>query len=107
VPNRQCCVYILFSRPRGALYVGNSWQLARRMLQHKGFWLSGSAYCARFEIDKLGYFEIVADKDAALARERQLKRWARDWKIDLIEKTNPEWRDLTPRLIELLPPELL
>ncbi len=85
-------VYILASQRNGTLYVGMTRDLARRMHQHRTQTFQG--FTARHGVTKLVYFELVEDRDNAKQRERRLKRWRRDWKLDLIESQNPDWRDL-------------
>lgn len=85
-------VYIFASRPRGVLYVGMTSELADRSWQHRERVLDG--FTKRYWVNRLVYFERHHEADAAARRERALKRWRRDWKIELIEKHNPTWRDL-------------
>ena len=85
-------VYILASSPRGTLYVGMSSDLAGRAWEYRERVQAG--FTKRYWIDRLVYFETYDDADIAAKRERTLKRWRRHWKIELIEKSNPTWRDL-------------
>jgi putative endonuclease len=89
-------VYILASRRNGTLYIGVTNDLVRRMSEHKGKFVPG--FTRRYGVDKLVYFEAYASILEARARERALKRWTRNWKLALIEKVNPQWRDLTDEL---------
>ena len=89
-------VYILASRRNGTLYVGVTNDLVRRMSEHKGKFVPG--FTRKYGVDKLMYFEEYASSLEARAREHALKRWNRAWKIALIEKSNPQWRDLTNEL---------
>jgi len=89
-------VYILASQRNGTLYVGVTNNLTDRMTAHKGKLVPG--FTRKYGVDKLMYFEEYASILEARARERSLKRWRRAWKIALIEKTNPQWRDLTDEL---------
>jgi putative endonuclease len=89
-------VYILASRRNGTLYVGVTSDLVRRMTEHKGKFVPG--FTRRYAVDKLVYFEEYASILEARAREHTLKRWNRVWKLALIEKANPRWRDLTDEL---------
>ena len=82
-------VYILASRRNGTLYIGVTNDLVRRLTEHKGKLVPG--FTRKYSVDKLVYFEEYASILEARARERTLKRWARAWKIELIEKTNPRW----------------
>jgi putative endonuclease len=89
-------VYILASRRNGTLYVGVTNDLVRRMSEHKGKLVPG--FTRKYGVDKLVYFEEYASILEARARERVLKRWDRAWKLALIEKMNPQWRDLSYEL---------
>jgi putative endonuclease len=89
-------VYILASRRNGTLYIGVTNDLVRRMGEHKGKLVPG--FTRRYSVDKLVYFEEYASILEARARERTLKRWQRAWKLELIEKMNPQWRDLSDEL---------
>jgi putative endonuclease len=94
--SRQPSVYILASRPHGALYVGVTSNLARRVWQHRTGAFAG--HTAQYRIHKLVYYETHPTMMTAIRREKQLKRWNRPWKIELIEQQNPEWRDLWPNV---------
>ena len=89
-------VYILASKRNGTLYVGVTNNLARRLSEHKAKLVPG--FTRKYEVDQLVYFEAFASILEARAREHSLKRWRRVWKIALIEKLNPDWRDLTDEL---------
>jgi len=85
-------VYIMASKQNGTLYVGVTNNLAERVTQHKEG--RGSAFVKKYNVTMLVWFEewpLVSD---AIQREASLKRWPRKWKLELIEKVNPEWRDL-------------
>lgn len=90
--NSKPCVYILASRRSGTLYVGSSLDLRKRIAKHRNESLQG--FTKRYHIHVLVYYEYHATGADALKREMKLKRWKRSWKIDLIEKINPEWKDL-------------
>jgi putative endonuclease len=92
----QFFVYILASKPNGTLYVGVTNNLARRLLEHKAKLVPG--FTRKYEVDQLVYFEAFETILEARARENALKRWRRAWKVALIEKLNPHWRDLTSQL---------
>jgi putative endonuclease len=85
-------VYIMASKKNGVLYVGMTSDIKRRVYEHKNGLADG--FTKKYFAHKLVYFESTADPNAAIAREKQLKRWRRQWKIDLIERENPEWRDI-------------
>jgi putative endonuclease len=93
---RQFYVYILASRKHGTLYIGITNDLIRRVYKHKLKLVRG--FSARYGISKLVYFEVFDDPTSAIAREKQLKKWRRDWKIELIESQNPGWVDLSATL---------
>jgi putative endonuclease len=87
-------VYLLASRKHGTLYLGVTNDLVRRLFEHRSKAVKG--FTTRYGVDKLVWFEICDDAMTAIAREKELKKWRRDWKIRLIEETNPEWVDLYP-----------
>jgi putative endonuclease len=84
--------YIMTNRPRGTLYVGVTADLAARIWQHKNG--EGSSFCRRYNLTLLVHAEQHDTIEDAIAREKALKAWNRDWKIRLIETANPLWRDL-------------
>ncbi|MCX2721677.1 GIY-YIG nuclease family protein [Roseibium salinum] len=85
-------VYILASRQRGTLYTGVTNDLARRIHEHREKTASG--FTRRYDVTRLVYYESFEAPDLAIAREKRLKRWRREWKIQAIEEFNPDWRDL-------------
>ena len=85
-------VYILASRRNGTLYVGATDDLVRRVFEHKNSLVDG--FTKRYNVNRLVYYEQSDSKEGALIREKQIKEWHRKWKLELIEKTNPEWKDL-------------
>lgn len=85
-------VYILASKRNGTLYVGVTSNLPQRMYQHKNGLFKG--FSKKYNVKRLVYFEQHRDGVGALTREKQLKKWKRLWKINLIEKNNPDWNDL-------------
>ncbi len=89
--------YILSDKPRGTLYIGVTSDLIRRIWQHKESFVDG--FSAKYGLKKLVWFEVHEDISEAIKREKQLKKWNRVWKIELVEKTNSEWRDLYPELL--------
>lgn len=89
---KQPCVYILASARNGTLYVGVTSDLVKRIWEHKNDAVDG--FTKKYGIHALVYFEQCADMMTAIAREKQLKKWNRMWKIELIESVNQEWRDL-------------
>jgi putative endonuclease len=93
----QYYVYILASNKNGTLYIGVTSNLVKRIYEHKNELAEG--FTKQYSVHNLVYFEITESVESAIAREKQLKKWNRAWKIRLIEKTNPEWRDLYMELI--------
>jgi putative endonuclease len=89
---RQFYLYILASRPGGALYVGVTNDLVRRLYEHKHKLIKG--FTAQYGIDKLVYFEVYDSVYATIQREKNIKHWPRVWKTRLIAQSNPTWRDL-------------
>ena len=89
---RNPCVYILTSQPRGTLYIGVTSDLVARLWQHREGALPG--FTKRHSVKWLVWFEMHGDMITAITREKQLKNWHRQWKINLIEQTNPHWEDL-------------
>ena len=85
-------VYITASKPYGVLYVGMTSDLAGRTWEHRERVMDG--FTKRYWVGRLVYFKAHHDAAFAADRERAMKRWRRDWKIQLIEKNNPTWRDL-------------
>ncbi|MAQ74860.1 MAG: endonuclease [Aquimarina sp.] len=86
-------VYIITNKPEGVLYIGVTKDLKRRVYQHKNK-VHPNTFSARYNLDKLIYFEEFEDRQKAHQRERRMKKWNRDWKIKLIEEKNPNWEDL-------------
>ena len=86
-------VYIMTNKPRGVLYIGVTSDLAVRMHQHRSG--EGSAFCRKYGLDRLVLVEEYDDIHDAIAREKAMKAWKRDWKIDLVESANPGWADLS------------
>ena len=93
----QYYVYILASNENGTLYIGVTSNLVKRIYEHKNEFVEG--FTKQYSVHNLVYFEITESVESAIAREKQLKQWNRAWKIRLIEKTNPGWRDLYMELI--------
>ena len=85
-------VYIMASKPFGTLYVGMTSELAHRVYQHREGLVEG--FTKRHNVKMLVFCEEHATAAAAIQREKNIKRWPRSWKVDLIRKMNPEWRDL-------------
>ena len=93
---RYYWVYILASKIGGTLYIGVTNNLARRGYEHRSGELSG--FSKQYGVHRLVYYEPHNDIEAAIRREKRLKKWNRAWKIRLIEKANPNWDDLYPQI---------
>lgn len=89
---RNPCVYVLASGHYGTLYIGVTSNLLQRLVQHREGLLPG--FTARYKVHRLVHFEMFGDMERAILREKQLKNWHRQWKINLINAENPEWVDL-------------
>ncbi|HEU0150461.1 MAG TPA: GIY-YIG nuclease family protein [Bradyrhizobium sp.] len=87
-------VYLLASKKHGTLYLGVTNDIVRRVYEHRT--KAVPSFTSRYDIGKLVWFEIYDDASTAIAREKELKKWRRDWKISLIEEQNPNWDDLYP-----------
>ena len=87
-------VYLLANGKHGTLYLGVTNDLVRRVHEHRS--KAAPGFSERYGIDRLVWFEIYDDAITAITREKQLKKWRRDWKIRLIEDQNPDWVDLYP-----------
>ena len=94
---RDYYVYMLASRKHGTLYIGVTRDLVRRVYQHKSKIVRG--FTARYDVARLVWFEIYDDPLTAIAREKELKKWRREWKIRLIEEQNPDWDDLYATIV--------
>ena len=91
-------VYIMTNKINTVLYVGVTDNLIRRVYEHKNKIIKG--FTEKYNINKLVYFEITKNVNSAIAREKVLKRWKRDWKVALIEENNKEWNDLYNSVIK-------
>jgi putative endonuclease len=94
---KQPAIYILASQPKGTLYIGVTSNLVKRCWEHKEGLVDG--FTKDYAVYRLVYFELFSEMVPAITREKQIKKWNRAWKIELIEKQNPEWRDLWPSLL--------
>ena len=93
----QAYVYILSSQKNGTLYIGVTSDLIKRIYQHRNNLSEG--FTKKYKVHRLVYFETTPSIYGAIQREKQLKQWRRQWKIELIEKKNPEWVDLYGALL--------
>ncbi|MFA7658617.1 MAG: GIY-YIG nuclease family protein [Candidatus Gastranaerophilaceae bacterium] len=89
----QSFIYILTNKYNNVFYVGVTSNLIKRIFEHKNKFLDG--FTKKYEINKLVYYEIFEDITHAITREKQLKKWKREWKVSLIEKINPKFNDLS------------
>ena len=89
-------VYIMASKRNGTLYIGVTNDLVRRVYEHKNKLVKG--FTAKYNVNQLVYFESTPEIESAILREKQLKKWKRKWKLELIEKMNPGWKDLYEEL---------
>ena len=90
-------VYILANKPRGTLYVGVTNNLVRRVFEHKNKLIEG--FTERYDLNLLVWYESSESIESAIAHEKKLKRWRREWKIEMIKKQNAEWVDLYSQII--------
>jgi putative endonuclease len=94
-------VYILANKQNGPLYIGVTSDIIKRSWEHKNKLIEG--FTEKHDINKLVYYEHFKDAEYAIQREKRLKKYNRKWKIDLIEKANPDWKDLYEDLITGFP----
>jgi putative endonuclease len=90
--SKQPAVYILASKRNGTLYVGVTSDLKKRVWEHKNDLVEG--FTKRYGVHQLVYYELHGEIMSAIRREKQIKKWNRSWKVELIERQNPDWRDL-------------
>jgi len=95
--SKQPAVYILASKRNGTLYIGVTSNLQKRAWEHKNDLVEG--FTKRYGVHRLVYYELHNDMAAAITREKQMKKWNRAWKLQLIERQNPDWRDLWEGII--------
>jgi putative endonuclease len=95
--NRQPAVYVLASKKNGTLYLGVTSDLVKRIWEHKSNLVEG--FTKRYGIHQLVWYELHETMDSAIEREKRLKEWKRQWKVRLIENTNPNWEDLYHTII--------
>jgi putative endonuclease len=95
--HKQPAVYILASKRNGTLYIGVTSNLQKRAWEHKND-LVGS-FTKKYRVHRLVYYELYPEMISAIRREKQMKKWNRDWKLELIEKQNSDWRDLWEEIL--------
>ncbi len=98
---KRSYVYILASKKRGTLYISVTSNLVKRVYEHKNNFVDG--FTKRYNVHSLVHYEIFDDIYDAISREKLLKTWLRKWKIELIEKENPEWQDLYSEIVQQIP----
>lgn len=98
--SRQYYVYILTNYNESTFYIGVTNDLKRRLFEHKHKLVEG--FTSKYSLEKLVYFEITESAESAINREKQLKRWHRDWKINLIKENNPAFEDLSEKWSDLV-----
>jgi putative endonuclease len=91
------CVYILASERNGTLYTGVTSNLPKRIWEHKNNVVEG--FTNKYGVHILVWYEVHEAMDSAILREKRIKKWNREWKIRMIEKVNPHWRDLYPDIL--------
>ncbi len=96
--SKQFYVYILTSKRNGTLYIGVTSNLPRRIQQHKNNQFDG--FSKKYKVKQLVYFEQYGTAESAIIREKQIKKWNRAWKLKLIEKNNPQWKDLYDLILQ-------
>ncbi len=94
---KQPCVYLLASRKNGTLYAGVTSNLVQRIWQHRNDQADG--FTKKHGVHILVWYELHENMESAIAREKAIKQWKRAWKLELIEATNPQWRDLYDEII--------
>jgi len=90
--HKRYFVYILASKRNGTLYTGVTSDLVRRVWEHKQGLTEG--FTKKYGVKKLVFYEVYENPEAAITREKRIKKWNREWKINLIEKNNSDWKDL-------------
>jgi putative endonuclease len=98
IEEKQYYLYILTNRSNRVLYVGITNDLPRRVFEHKNKLLEG--FTKKYNLTKLVYYEVTSNVESAIRREKQLKNWHREWKINLINQFNPYWNDLSEEFLE-------
>jgi len=91
-------IYIVTNKSRGTLYIGMTNNLLRRGYEHRKGLIDG--FSKKYNLKRLVYFEVFNSVEDAIQREKRLKKWSRLWKINLIEKANPNWDDLYEQLVK-------
>ena len=92
------CIYIMANTRYGTLYIGITSDLIRRVYEHRTY-ADPKSFTAKHNVTRLVHFEVFDDPENAIRREKRLKKWSRDWKINLLERDNPNWDDLYDSLL--------
>ncbi|MEN6467591.1 MAG: GIY-YIG nuclease family protein [Smithella sp.] len=95
---QQSYVYILASQKNGTLYIGVTSDLVKRVYEHKQNLANG--FSKKYNVHDLVYYEVHAEIEKAITREKQIKKWNREWKLKLIEEKNPGWKDLYDEVVQ-------
>ena len=95
--DRLPAVYILAIKRNGALYIGVTSDLVKRIWEHRNDMVEG--FTKRYKVHRLEWYELHHNMESAIVREKQLKNWKRKWKLELIEDKNPKWNDLYKRIV--------
>ena len=95
--SKQPAVYILASDRNGTLYIGVTSDLTKRVWEHMNNMVEG--FTKRYGVHRLVWYKVHDTMESAIQREKRLKEWKRVWKLELIEETNPEWKDLYPTIV--------
>ena len=102
--NEQYYVYVVTNKSNKVIYTGVINNLVRRMFEHKNKLVEG--FTKKYNLTKLVYYEVTNNVESAIGREKQLKNWHRNWKINLITQFNPEWEDLSEEFLRDAEPSL-
>ena len=94
---KQPAVYLLSSKRNGTLYIGVTSNLPARIWQHKNDLVAG--FTQKYKVHRLVHYELHENMTVAIQREKQIKKWRRQWKLELIEKSNPDWKDLYDEIV--------
>ena len=95
--NKQPCVYLLASKRNGTLYVGVTSDLVKRVWEHRNHVVDG--FTKKYSVCHLVWYEVHETMESAIQREKSIKEWQREWKIKMIEQTNPDWDDIYGSLL--------
>ncbi len=95
--NKQPAVYILASKRNGTLYTGVTSDLVKRVWEHKNDMVEG--FTKRYSVHRLVWYELHENMESAISKEKRIKEWKRMWKLQLIERENPNWKDLYPNIV--------